>query len=59
MWPTLKQPWYFFELSYIATDAGGNIYVADIPTVWQKYVKLYTEEDAVWLDKFRKYSMGR
>jgi len=30
MWPTLKQPWYFFNLSYIATDGGGNIYVADI-----------------------------
>ena len=29
MWPTLKHPWYFFNLSYVATDNGGAIYVSD------------------------------
>ena len=29
MWPTLKQPWYFFEVSDLAADSKGNIYITD------------------------------
>ena len=30
MWPTLKQPWYFFSLTDIASDDKGNIYISDL-----------------------------
>ena len=29
MWPTLKQPWYFFKPCCVATDSRGNIYITD------------------------------
>ena len=29
MWPTLQQPWYFYQPHGMATDRNGNVYVVD------------------------------
>ncbi len=29
MWPTVQQPWYFYENEYVAVDQSDNIYVSD------------------------------
>ncbi|MCP4709643.1 MAG: hypothetical protein GY869_13535, partial [Planctomycetes bacterium] len=29
MWPTLPQPWYFYEVRGIAIDNSGNVYIVD------------------------------
>ncbi|MEW6599796.1 MAG: MopE-related protein [Nitrospirota bacterium] len=48
MWPTLKQPWYFVGLSYIALDKKGNVFAAD---TWKNRIQKFSP-DGVFITKW-------
>ena len=43
MWPVLDQPWYFYYPKFIATNAAGNVYVADS---WNHRIRKFTASGA-------------